>query len=198
MAEVVQVERREGSLGTSASRRLRKSGQVPAVLYGHKQDNEHLTLTQKSVDSILRHHSKIVELQGAVNETALVSDLQFDPLGIEVLHLDLQRVDLNERVTVTVPIQFKGEPKGAKQGGIVIESGQQVEVECPAVSIPEAIVLQVTAVAAGENRTAGDLDLPENVSLVTSPETVIYHIEKPKGMRGKAAPEAEADAEAAE
>lgn len=198
MAEVVQVERREGSLGTSASRRLRKSGQVPAVLYGHKQDNEHLTLTQKSVDSILRHHSKIVELQGAVNETALVSDLQFDPLGIEVLHLDLQRVDLNERVTVTVPIQFKGEPKGAKQGGIVIESGQQVEVECPAVSIPEAIVLQVTTVAAGENRTAGDLDLPENVSLVTSPETVIYHIEKPKGMRGKAAPEAEADAEAAE
>jgi large subunit ribosomal protein L25 len=168
------------------------------VLYGHKQDNEHLTLTQKSVDSILRHHSKIVELQGAVNETALVSDLQFDPLGIEVLHLDLQRVDLNERVTVTVPIQFKGEPAGAKQGGIVIESGQQVEVECPAVSIPEAIVLQVTTVAAGENRTAGDLDLPENVSLVTSPETVIYHIEKPKGMRGKAAPEAEADAESAE
>lgn len=198
MAEVVQVERREGSLGTSASRRLRKSGQVPAVLYGHKQDNEHLTLTQKSVDSILRHHSKIVELQGAVNETALVSDLQFDPLGIEVLHLDLQRVDLNERVTVTVPIQFKGESAGAKQGGIVIESGQQVEVECPAVSIPEAIVLQVTTVAAGENRTAGDLDLPDNVSLVTSPETVIYHIEKPKGMRGKAASEADADAEAAE
>lgn len=192
MAEVVQVERREGTMGTSASRRLRKTGQVPAVLYGHKQGNEHLTLTQKSVDSILRHHSKIVELQGAVNETALVSDLQFDPLGIDVLHIDLQRVDLNERVTVTVSIQFKGEPAGAKQGGIVIESGHEVEVECPAVAIPEAIVLQVTAVAAGENRTAGDLVLPENVSLVTSPETVVYHIEKPKGMRGKAAGEEEA------
>ena len=192
MAEVVQVERREGTMGTSASRRLRKNGQVPAVLYGHKQGNEHLTLTQKSVDSILRHHSKIVELQGAVNETALVSDLQFDPLGIDVLHIDLQRVDLNERVTVAVSIQFKGEPAGAKQGGIVIESGHEVEVECPAVAIPEAIVLQVTAVAAGENRTAGDLVLPENVSLVTSPETVVYHIEKPKGMRGKAAGEEEA------
>lgn len=192
MAEVVQVERREGTMGTSASRRLRKTGQVPAVLYGHKQGNEHLTLTQKSVDSILRHHSKIVELQGAVNETALVSDLQFDPLGIDVLHIDLQRVDLNERVTVTVSIQFKGEPAGAKQGGIVIESGHEVEVECPAVAIPEAIVLQVTAVAAGENRTAGDLVLPENVSLVTSPETVVYHIEKPKGMRGKTAGEEEA------
>ncbi|QDT59019.1 50S ribosomal protein L25 [Stieleria bergensis] len=192
MAEVVQVERREGTMGTSASRRLRKTGQVPAVLYGHKQGNEHLTLTQKSVDSIIRHHSKIVELQGAVNETALVSDLQFDPLGIDVLHIDLQRVDLNERVTVTVSIQFKGEPAGAKQGGIVIESGHEVEVECPAVAIPEAIVLQVTAVAAGENRTAGDLVLPENVSLVTSPETVVYHIEKPKGMRGKTAGEEEA------
>ncbi|WP_182867987.1 50S ribosomal protein L25 [Stieleria mannarensis] len=182
MAEVVQVQKREGSLGTAASRRLRKSGSVPAVLYGHKQSNEHLSISQKTVESILRHHSKIVELQGAVSETALVSDLQFDPLGIEVLHIDLQRVDMNEKVTVTVPIRFKGEPAGGKQGGIAIENAHEVEVECPAVAIPESLPINVASVGLGENRTAADLSLPDNVSLVTPGETVIYHVEKPKGL----------------
>ncbi|OYP34724.1 50S ribosomal protein L25 [Rhodopirellula sp. MGV] len=189
MAEVVQVQKREGKLGTAASQRLRQSGQIPAVLYGHKQENEHLSIDRKTVESILRHHSKIVELEGAVKETALVSDLQFDPLGIEVLHIDLQRVDMNERVTVTVPIRFKGDPAGGKQGGIVIENAHEVEVSCPAVAIPESISLNVTPVKAGEHRSAGDLTLPENVELVTPADTVVFHIEKPKGA--KAATDAE-------
>ncbi|MEL6108469.1 MAG: 50S ribosomal protein L25 [Planctomycetota bacterium] len=183
MAEEVKVEKRDGSLGTAASRRLRKTGQVPAVLYGHKQDNEHLSLSKQAVESILRHHSKIVELQGAVNETALVSDLQFDPLGIDVLHIDFQRVDMNERVVVTVPIQAKGEPAGAKQGGIVIENAKEVELRCPAVAIPESVTLNVIPCNAGENLTAGDIDLPENVELVSAPTMVVFTVEKPKGKK---------------
>lgn len=193
MAEVVQVQRREGRLGTTASRRLRKAGSVPAVLYGHKQANEHLVIDQKTVEAVLRHHSKIVELQGAVNETALISDLQFDALGIEVLHIDLQRVDLNERVTVTVPIRFKGESQGAKMGGIAIENTPEVDVECPAVAVPDSLVCNITPVKVGENRTAGDLELPENVKLVTPADTVVFHVEKVKG-----AAEVEAPAEDAE
>lgn len=177
MAEVVQVQRRDGRLGTTASRRLRKAGSIPAVLYGHKQGNEHLVIDQKAVEAILRHHSKIVELQGAVNETALISDLQFDPLGIEVLHVDLQRVDMNERVTVNVPVQFKGEAQGAKMGGIAIENAHEVEVTCPAVAIPDFVTLNITTVKIGEHRSAGDLSLPENVELATPAETVVYHVE---------------------
>ncbi len=192
MAEVVQVQKREGSLGTAASRRLRKTGNVPAVLYGHKQDNEHLSIASKTIDSILRHHSRIVELQGAVNETAMVAELHYDPLGIEVLHVDLLRVNMNEKVTVTVPIKFKGEPKGGKLGGIVIENSFDVEISCPVVAIPSAIVLNVVSVGLDQHRTAGDLVLPENVELVTPAETVIYHIEKPKSA--ESADEAE-DAE---
>ncbi|MCS7465822.1 50S ribosomal protein L25 [Stieleria sp. ICT_E10.1] len=181
MAEVVQVQKRDGSLGTAASRRLRKAGSVPAVLYGHKQQNQHLAISQKTVESILRHHSRIVELQGDVVETAMVSDLQFDPLGIEVLHIDLQRVDMNEKVTVTVPIRFKGEPIGGKQGGIVIENAHEVEVECPVVAIPDFVELNVTSVGLSEHRSASDVKLPENVVLVTPGETVVYHVEKVKG-----------------
>jgi large subunit ribosomal protein L25 len=180
MAEQVEVQKREGSLGTAASRRLRKAGRIPAVLYGHKEQNEHLSIAQKTVDAILRHHSKIVELKGDVDQTALVSDLQFDPLGIDVLHIDLQRVDMNERVDVSVPIQFKGEPAGAKQGGIVIENQYEVDINCPAVAIPDSLRVNVTKVNMGDNLTAGDLELPEKVELVTPETTVIYHIEAPK------------------
>ncbi|MCO8124418.1 50S ribosomal protein L25 [Stieleria sp. TO1_6] len=197
MAEVVQVQKRDGSLGTAASRRLRKTGNVPAVLYGHKQGNEHLSISQKTIESILRHHSKIVELQGAVSETALVSDLQFDPLGIEVLHIDLQRVDMNEKVVVSVPIQFKGEPAGGKLGGIAIENAHEVEIECPAVAIPDSLRLVVTSVGLGDNRFASDLVLPENITLVTPGDTIVYHVEKPKGLKEDEEEGAEAEGDEA-
>ncbi|TWU05110.1 50S ribosomal protein L25 [Stieleria varia] len=182
MAEVLQVEKRD-LLGSANSRRLRNSGRVPAVLYGHKQDTEHLAISQADAESIVRHHAKIVELQGAVTETALVSSLQWDPLGIEILHVDLQRVDLSEKVEVKVPIRFRGEPVGARHGGIVVENVHEVEIRCSAVTIPEYVVLTVLDVDAGENRSAGDITLPEGVELLTPVETVVYTIEIPKGAK---------------
>lgn len=196
MAETLKVEKRE-LLGTANTRRLRKSGNVPAVLYGHKQDTEHLSISHAGVDAIVRHHSKIVELQGAVNETALVSDLQWDPLGIEVLHIDLQRVDLSEKVVVTVPIRFRGEPSGVRHGGIVVENFHEVEVECSAVAIPDNVVLHVNDVEIGQNRSADKIEMPEGVSLVTPSETVVYTVEKPKGLKAVPGDEGEA-ADAAE
>ncbi|KAA5545118.1 50S ribosomal protein L25 [Roseiconus nitratireducens] len=198
MAEVVKVQKRDGSLGTAASRRLRKSGQVPAVLYGHKEANEHLSIEQKTVEAILRHHSKIVELEGDVKDTALVSDLQFDPLGIEVLHVDLQRVNMNEKVVVTVPIKFKGESKGSKEGGIAIENASEVEVECPAVAIPNQLTINIASVAMGEHRSAGDLALPAKVELVTPAETVIFHVEAPRVVEEEPAEEVGAEPEMVE
>lgn len=181
MADVLNVEAREQT-GSAASRRLRLSGQVPAVLYGHGQDNQHLAIPQADVKLLLRHHGKMVELKGAVKETALVSEMHWDPLGIEVLHLDLQRVDLNERVEVTVPIHIHGEPIGTREGGIFLENQHQVDITCSAGNIPENVVMHVAELHVGENLTAGDLDLPEGVELITPPEFVICSIVAPKGQ----------------
>ena len=90
MAEVLQVEKRD-VLGSRATRKLRRGGRVPAVLYGHGEQNEHLSASSVQVQTLIRHHSKTVELAGAVKDTALVTEVQWDPLGIEVLHLDLIR-----------------------------------------------------------------------------------------------------------
>jgi len=189
MADVLNVEKREQT-GSTASRRLRLSGQIPAVLYGHGQDNQHLAIPRADVKLLLRHHGKMVELKGAVKETALVSEMHWDPLGIEVLHLDLQRVDLNERVEVTVPVHIHGEPIGTREGGIFLENNHQVEISCSAGNIPENVVMHVAELNVGENLTAGELDLPEGVELVTPKEVVICSIAAPKG---KTAEEEEAE-----
>jgi len=180
MAEVLEVEKRE-RVGSGDSRKLRRDGRVPAVLYGHGEKNEHLSIPEIQVKSLIRHHSKTVELAGAVKDTALVSQIQWDPLGIDVLHLDLIRVNLKELVDVTVPIHTHGDPAGLREGGVLIENLHEVEIRCPAGSIPDHLGLNVTDLHLGGSLTAADLELVEGVELVTPGDTVVAHIEEVRG-----------------
>lgn len=178
--DVLHVELREKT-GTLATVRLRRTGMVPAVLYGHGQATQHLSIASSEIKTLLRHHGKAVTLDGAVSDTALVSDMQFDALGIEVLHLDLIRVNLQERVTLTVPVHLSGDAVGARSGGVLLENMHEVEIRCSAGAIPEFLLLNVSDLEIGGHKTAGDLTLPEGVELVTSREVVVAHIEKPRG-----------------
>jgi large subunit ribosomal protein L25 len=181
MADVLEVEKRE-QVGSSASRKLRRDGRVPVVLYGHGEESAHLSVPAQQVKMLLRHHSKTVELAGAIKEPALVSEVHWDPLGIEVLHMDLIRVNLKELVDVTVPIQTHGDPVGLREGGILIENVHNVDIRCPAGSIPENLGVNINELHLGGNLTANDLELPEGVELVTPAETVVVHIEEPKAV----------------
>lgn len=179
-AEVLNVQLREQT-GTAASVRLRKAGLVPAVLYGHGEANRHLAISSAEVQAAIRNHSKTVTLQGAVSDTAMLSHVQFDHLGINVLHLDLVRVNLREMVEVEVVIVLHGDAIGVRSNGILLENLHSVTVRCPAGQIPESLVLDVTDLDIGGQKIAGDLVLPEGVELVTPAETVIAHVEKPRG-----------------
>lgn len=179
-AEVLNVQLREQT-GTAASVRLRKTGMVPAVLYGHGEANRHLAISSAEIQAAIRNHSKTVTLQGAVSDTAMLSHVQFDHLGINVLHLDLVRVNLREMVEVEVVIVLHGDAIGVRSNGILLENLHSVTVRCPAGQIPESLVLDVTDLDIGGQKIAGDLVLPEGVELVTPAETVIAHVEKPRG-----------------
>lgn len=179
MTDELKVTKRD-KLGSAATQRLRRSGHVPAVLYGHNEPNEHLAIPEAEVRAVLRHHSKMVKLAGEVSQTALISDMQWDPLGIEVLHLDLTRVNLKESVEVTVPIQVHGEAPGVRDGGVMLENLHEVDVRCPAGSIPEQLEVDVNDLQLGGQLIAGDLQLPGGVELLTPAETVIVHVEEPR------------------
>lgn len=192
MTDVLHVEKREQT-GTAATRRMRRAGRVPAVLYGHGEQNEHLSVAQPEIEALLRHHARTVKLDGAVKETALVSDMQWDPLGIEVLHVDLIRVNLSEKVEVTVPIRLHGEAVGTREGGTLIENLHEIEIRCSAGSIPEEIEAVVNDLNIGDSLSAGELSLPSGVELITPAEEVVVHVEEVH-----VAPEPEEEAGAAE
>ncbi len=180
-SEVLNVQLRDCT-GTAASVRLRRTGMVPAVLYGHGEANRHLAIPGDQVATAIRNHSKTVTLQGAISDTALVSNVQFDHLGIRVLHLDLIRVNLKEKVEVEVPISLLGDSVGVRNGGMLLENMHSVTVRCPAGEIPESLSVDVSDLDLDQQRIAGELELPAGVELVTPPESVITHVEKPRGQ----------------
>src|SRR5436190_9769521 len=101
MAENLKVEPRKNR-GTRHSKRLRAGGKVPAVLYGHGEKTVSLTVPAEQITAAVRHGSRVVDLKGAVSDSALIRELQYDTFGLEILHVDLARVSADERVHVKV------------------------------------------------------------------------------------------------
>src|SRR5256714_11174150 len=139
MAQSAQVTAKPRSeLGTRANRRLRLSGLIPGVIYGHKEAVVPVTLPKKEVVNFLNRGTHLFEvgLDGK-KETVLVKEVQYDHLGHEVLHVDFARVSLDEEVDVTVPLELKGEPKGEADGGVLQQILNELQVECLVTEIPD-------------------------------------------------------------
>jgi large subunit ribosomal protein L25 len=174
MAEVLNVEVRK-SRGKRNARRLRQSGAVPAVLYGHGGEVLSLTLSGENVASMMRHGSRLVELNGAVTENAFVTDLQWDVYGTDVLHIDLIRVSEGETVTLEVVVELRGEAPGVREGGVVDQLSHQVEIECPVISIPDKLHLSIKELHLDAEITADKIPLPEGAKLLVEPDLVIVN-----------------------
>lgn len=178
MAEVLTVKRREAH-GKHATKRLRNTGGVPAVLYGHGQENLHLSVAADQLAAALRHHSRVVQLSGEISEQALIRELQWDTFGIEVLHIDFTRVSADEKVRVTVSIELRGEAPGVRDGGVVDHHLHEVEIECLAASIPEKLQVSINHLALGQAIKVSDLELPANTEvLADADEIVVQCIER--------------------
>jgi len=200
----------EGSLrgerGKNAARRLRVAGRLPAVLYGLGQDALAITLDRKEMTRILGSpsgHNRIlnVKLDGGTNTAGMAVDWQVDPLRGDLLHVDVKRVDLSQKVIVTVPIQTVGVAVGVKeQGGFEEVVTREVEIESLPLDVPEKIEIDITNLEVGKAIRAGDLALSENWTVRTNPSRVLVHvvIKKAEVEAAEAAPvvAAEAGAEA--
>jgi len=178
MSEVFHVSLREQT-GSRNMHRLRRSGKVPAVLYGHGQPVLNLALGSDEVKALVRHGARVVDLEGAVAEKAFVRELQWDTWGREVLHLDLARVSADERVTVEVQIELKGDAQGVKDGGVLDFVTHSVEIECLVVAIPEKLILRVGGLKLDAHLNADAIELPQGATLVSDPTTTIVSCAKP-------------------
>ena len=151
-------------LGTRAVRALRKTGLLPAIIYGHGEAPEAVSLPAHEVEVALAHGARTVQLDlGGRKGQYLIKEVQYDHLEEEPIHLDLARVDLHERVTVRVGIELKGTPKGISEGGVLDQHLADIEVECLVTEIPETLHPIVTELGMGESLLVKDLPLPEGV-----------------------------------
>lgn len=178
MAETLQAELRN-TTGTRNSKRLRGNGRIPAVLYGHGQANVDLALPTAAVTNAVRHASRVIDLTGAVTEKAFIREVQWDTLGLNILHMDLTRVSADERIRVEINVELRGDAQGVKDGGVLALLVHSIMIECLVTAIPEKLILRVNDLQMGKSLDASHVELPEGAKLVTDPHTIIAQCTAP-------------------
>lgn len=177
---VIAAEPRD-TRGKNEARRLRAKGMAPAVVYGVGADPVAVAVSPKEVGKIL--HSSTgsntifnINFDGDSAPVKIV-DWQYDPIKNTLLHIDLQRIDMNKRMHVKVPVVTKGEPIGVKQqGGVYEVVAREVEVECLPGDIPDNFTVDIANLGLGQSVRAGDLPLAGSMKLITAPEFVLSHV----------------------
>lgn len=161
-------------LGSRTTRRLRTAGKLPAIVYGHGQDAANVSVPAKPFNEALNKGAHVFELTlGGAKENVLLKDVQYDHLGTHIIHVDFARVDLNEKVTVTVGIELKGDAPGEKSGGITQQILNDLEITCVVTNIPSSIVYNVGNLQLDGSVHVKDLALPEGVTTDVDPEQIV-------------------------
>jgi large subunit ribosomal protein L25 len=177
------------SLGKGGARKARAKGLIPAVLYGHGEAPVALTVQNREFVTSMHQHkgsNPILSVQlGGGEYTALLRDVQYDPLTHEILHLDFQHISLTERVEVKVPVHLTGTAVGVKDGGGILEVIiRDIEVRCLPTAIPASLDLDVSALGIGDSIHVRDLKVTD-VEILTDPDAAVATVVPPTVMEEK-------------
>lgn len=181
-------------LGSIESRRIRRAGRVPAVVYGHEQEPAHVSVEDHDLRNLIKNRERVFEIDvdGAVEETML-RDLQWDTFGTEILHVDLIRINASERVTVEVPVNLRGTSPGVVSGGILEQPLHTLELDCLAHNIPDTIPVRINSLEIGDAIHVSDVEVPRGAKLHNAADQVVVHVLAPMAEvepeeEGEAAP----------
>lgn len=178
-------------------RQLRTRGVLPAMLYGGGKKNIALSIIEQAFEKIRKSagESSLVELrvEGEGTENVLIHDVDYDPLTHKSRHVDFLRVRMDELLRVAIPFHFEGESPAVKEGGILVKVMHEVEVEALPANLPHDIVVDLSRLAAiGGRLILADFILPDGVSFVSDPESVVALMEEPRAEE-VVAPEASSE-----
>ena len=177
--------------GKHFNRRLRLSGKIPGVLYGHGLESVSLAVEADDLSAAIRHGSRLVSLTGAVSESAFIRELQWDTWGKHIVHVDFTRISEFEIVEVGVPIELRGEAPGVREGGVVSQLIHEVEIACPAAVIPEKLAVNINHLALEQEILLNALELPQGAKVLAADlEAVVVHCRIPVEMPEEGAAEA--------
>ncbi|GAB11303.1 50S ribosomal protein L25 [Gordonia araii NBRC 100433] len=166
--------------GKGAARRARRAGNVPAVIYGHGSDPQHLSVPARDFAAILRANgtNAVIDLDiDGKSQLALTKQVDVHPIKSYIEHADFLIVRRGEKVTVDVLIVVEGD---AQSGSVVTQDANALQVEADALSIPEQIVVSVEGAVPGTMVHASDIELPAGVTLIAAPETLVVAVHEAK------------------
>lgn len=169
--------------GKGAARRLRRSGKVPAVLYGSSVEPVQLAVAASAVQRLLQSGGTtgLLELRyDGKSQVALVKEIQTDPARGTPLHVDFHAVALDQEVQVAVPLGVLSEEMRTRDGGIISLNLRELSVYCLPTQIPESITIDVSGLGIGDSITAGQLPLPEGVRLAGAEDEVVVSVIAPQ------------------
>jgi len=181
-AETNILEARPRTPGTkNDARRVRRQGKVPAVVYGAGKAAMPVEVDPRQVSRILNSetgHNTVFDLTVDGDRTkAMIVDWQYEPIKGSLLHIDVKRIAMDQKLRVNVPIELVGEPEGVKtQGGLLEQIVRDVEVECLPADIPSSVELNVAALVFGVVLRVSDLPKNDKVRFVSDPDQPVAHI----------------------
>jgi len=183
MAEVsLEVSRREG-IGKGVAKKLRRDGNVPAVVYGGHREPVAITVDRKSVSELIQKSEHgirsvfLLKMAGTDQQRhAMIKEVTIDPISRKMLHIDFVRVLMDEVVKVTVPVHITGLAIGVKEGGLLDFQVREVHVECLPNAIPDSIEVDATPLGVHDYYRVKDLKLPEGVKILDDPERVVVGV----------------------
>jgi large subunit ribosomal protein L25 len=181
--------------GSRANKRLRDKGLIPGVIYGHKEAVLAVTLPRLEVAQHLNRGAHLFDLNlDGASQKVLVKEVQYDHLGMEVIHVDFARVSLDEKVKVTIPLELKGTPKGESEGGVLQQIVAVIEVECLVTEIPDLIRHNVADMGLNAILHLSDLKFPAGVKPVNEHDIIVATVKEiletvatPAAVEGEAA-----------
>ncbi|MCP3903644.1 MAG: 50S ribosomal protein L25 [Planctomycetes bacterium] len=195
----ITAEPRE-RVGTRYAQRLRKTGRLPAVVYGHKTSPVSVSVDEKEILTHIQHgaHAMYLDIAGGKKETCLVKDLQYGYLGDNVIHVDFTRVNFDEEVEVKVHLDFVGQShEAARADAILRHDHTELAVRCKVSDIPDELKVDLGHMH-GAQLHASELPLPPNVTLAEDPETLIASVHFLRADVEEVGEEAEVEAGGAE
>lgn len=163
--------------GSREARKLRRTGFIPAVVYGRKMDTVAIALPRAAFLQALKGGGRLFTLNsGANEENAFIADLQHHPVSEEIIHIDFTRVDMNEPVSLEVPFKFKGVPIGVVHGGLTEEVKTSTRVRCLPADIPSHIEIEISGIEINTAMHLRDLKLPPGVTIDENPELLVVRV----------------------
>ncbi len=180
---------------------LRSQGKIPAVIYGKGIAGQSIELNIKDFESIIRKKGRnaLIDLtvegeDGPTKHVVMVKEIQRDPIRGDIVHADLYKVSLKDKIHAAVPVILKGESVGQKAGGIVQTGIREVEIEAIPTKIPDSISVDITSLDIGEHLTVGDLPAAEDYKILSEPEGILVTIVAPRMAEQPETTEAEGPA----